>query len=379
MCYIRVMSDEKYIVPKREMYPSSVFNDELLKDALDPGVKLSKHLLCNAAFRTKPESNLVACLSSYTKNYLLELAKDHELNIAKSTRKDELVKTLSERIVERFPKMLPYLPKVNLEFLTRFNTENNILNIKVDELEFRDISHAHNFGFLFLYYDKKDFFAVVPVELLETLTLLKEGPIWQKVSLNQRLDAYAISLSNLYGVLDIDQFAIIWNRFEKEVLTAAMVQDELKELGKAQYYWWFDDELIISSFFDSFEEVELFLEKVKEVSYYTPSREELIAYFQTPYDENSPAISEMKSFLAGYQLPSEEEFDDLIDEISDSCIVGDQMQDVFNLLNEYGVLFNGMDEINRFTELYVQMCDNSRKWELRGHTPNALKERRTSR
>ena len=106
--------------------------------------------------------------------------------------------------------------------------------------------------------------------------------------------------------------------------------------------------------------MELFLEKVKEVSYYTPSREELIAYFQTPYDENSPAISEMKSFLAGYQLPSEEEFDDLIDEISDSCIVGDQMQDVFNLLNEYGVLFNGMDEINRFTELYVQMCDNSR-------------------
>ena len=173
MCYIRVMSDEKYIVPKREMYPSSVFNDELLKDALDPGAKLSRHLLCNAAFKTKPESNLVACLSSYTKNYLLELAKDHELNIAKSTRKDELVKTLSERIVERFPKMLPYLPKVNLEFLTRFNTENNILNIKVDELEFRDISHAHNFGFLFLYYDKKDFFAVVPAELIETLSVLK--------------------------------------------------------------------------------------------------------------------------------------------------------------------------------------------------------------
>ena len=156
----------------------------------------------------------------------LELAKDHELNIAKSTRKDEFVKTLSERIVERFPRC-PYLPKVNLSF-SWFNTENNILNIKVDELEFRDISHAHNFGFLFLYYDKKDFFAVVPVELLETLTLLKEGPIWQKVSLNQRLDAYAISLSNLYGVLDIDQFAIIWNRFEKEVLTAAMVQDELR-------------------------------------------------------------------------------------------------------------------------------------------------------
>ena len=49
------------------------------------------------------------------------------------------------------------------------------------------------------------------------------------------------------------------------------------------------------------------------------------------------------------------------------------MQDVFNLLNEYGLLFNEMEEINRFTELYTQMNENCRKWELRGTFPEALK------
>jgi hypothetical protein len=102
----------------------------------------------------------------------------------------------------------------------------------------------------------------------------------------------------------------------------------------------------------------------------------LLTYFQTPYDDDSPAVSAMMEFLSGYRLPNGEQIEDLMDDITDACIVGDGMQDVFDLLNEYGLLFSGMDEINRFTELYVQMSDHSRKWELRGHTPIALRNMR---
>jgi hypothetical protein len=117
------------------------------------------------------------------------------------------------------------------------------------------------------------------------------------------------------------------------------------------------------------------LDKVKQVSYYSPSRNDLLKYFQTPYDDESPAASAMLEFLSGYRLPEGEQIEDLMDDISDTCIVGEGMQDVFDLLNEYGLLFTGMEEINRFTELYTQLSDHCRKWELRGHTPSGLKNR----
>lgn len=379
MCYIGSMIDNGFRPPQREMHPLPVFTDELLRHVMDTEPTLNRELLLNAALPGAPVHDLAACLDSYTKIHLLELAQDHELPISGSAKKQVLVESLAGRIKDRFPKILPYLPTVNLEFLARFSTEEPSLEVPGDVLQFRDISHVHNFGFLFLFRKGDSFTAVVPRELLSALRALSEKKVWASAALHQRMDAYAVSLSNLYGVLDIDQYAIVWNRFEAERMTPAMAQDELHELGKVQYYWWFDDELVVSSFFRSSDEVEEFLENVKQVSYYAPTREELVSYFQTPYDEDSPAANAMMEFLSGYRLPNGEHIEDLMDEISDTCIVGDGMQDVFDLLNEYGLLFSGMDEINRFTELYVQMSDNSRKWELRGHTPNALKNRQQTR
>ena len=379
MCYIRGMRDNGYAPPKREMYPSPVFTDDVLRNVLDTEPSLNRELLWNAALAIPPTLDLAACLGGYTKDHLRELAQDHDLRLPSSSKKGVFVEALGGRITERFPRMLHYMPTVNLEFLARFTDEKPTLQVSKDALKFRDISHAHNFGFLYLFRDGENYTAVVPRELLPALRSLSERKLWETASLHQRMDAYAISLSNLYGVLDIDQYAIIWNRFESESLTPAMAQDALEELGKVQYYWWFDDELVISSFFQTPREVEQFLEKVKQVSYYTPSREELVTYFKTPYDDESPAINAMMEFLSGYRLPNGERIEDLMDEITDSCIVGNGMQDVFDLLNEYGLLFSGMDEINRFTELYVQMSDTSRKWELRGHTPIALKNMRRSR
>src|SRR5690554_168013 len=374
MCYIRGMKEIGFTYPIRDTYAPPVFSDELLRSIMDTEPALNRELLQNAAVTQTPVHTISACLDSYTKEHLRDLAQDHEVQIPSSLRKKQVVEQLADRLVSQFPRMLPYFPQMNLEFLARFKDSPSI-EVEHDSLHFRDISHVHNFGFLYLFRDGKKFTAVVPLELLPALQILSEDGIWKRVNFHQRLDAYAVALSNLYGVLDIDQYAIVWNRFEAESLTPAMVMDELIELGKIQYYWWFEDELVISSYFRSDAEVELFLEKVRQISYYAPSREDLVKYFQTPYDDQSPAASAMLEFLSGYRLPNGEQIEDLMDDISDACIVGEGMQDVFNLLNEYGLLFSGMEEINRFTELYSQLSDHSRKWELRGHTLVGLKKR----
>ena len=374
MCYLRDMKEPGFSQIKREMYPSSVFSEELLRSIMDAEPALDRELLHSAAIEGSPVSSLDACLSAYTKEHLRDLAQDHDITIPAAKRKAEVVHSLSSHLMKQFPRMLPYFPQMNLEFLARF-IDSPEIEMAHDALHFRDISHVHNFGFLYLFRTADTFTAVIPRELLPALKVLSDQGIWERVNFHQRLDAYAVALSNLYGVLDIDQYAIVWNRFEHERLTPAMAMDELIELGRIQYYWWFEDELVISSYFQNEEEVEQFLENVREISYYAPTRDDIVTYFRAPYDDQSPAASAMLEFLCGYRLPNGEQIEDLMDDISDSCIVGEPMQEVFDLLNEYGLLFTGMDEITRFTELYVQMNEHSRKWELRGHTPVGLKKR----
>lgn len=377
MCYIRVMEENGFKQPAGDMHSVPVFSDDLMRSVMDAGTELNSELVGTAAVAGKPMQTLQACLGSFTREHLRELAKDHDLYLSSAVHKKELVDSLAGRLIDRFPKMLPYLPVVNLEFLARFKGVPR-LTVARDALQFRDISHTQNFGFLYVFRTGDTYTAVVPRELLPALDVLGKENLWREAGFHQRMDAYAVALSNLYGVLDIDQYAVVWNRYESETMTPAMVEDELAELGRVQYYWWFEEELVISSFFRSTEEVEEFLMHVKEIPYYIPSREDLVHYYQTPYDDNSPAVSAMMEFLSAYRLSEGGQVEDLMDEIADACIVGNGMQDVFDLLNEYGLLFTGMDEITRFTELYTQLSEHSRKWELRGHTPSALKKQSRS-
>jgi hypothetical protein len=376
MCYLMSMSDTHTTTKTKEMYPYTVFSEALIQSTLETDSALNKELLESAAVVRPVVYNLSDSLHQYTKNHLQELAEDYGLDIARSTVKQKLVELLRTEMIKRFEKMLPYFPISNLEFLSRFNVETPSLELEERDLAFKDISHIHNFGVLFLYRKDTTYTAVVPTELLPSLQELQKPMLWKEATLYQRMGAYAVALSNLYGAVDIDQYAIIWNRYEEEMLTPIMVQDVLEVLSDVQYYWWFFDEHIVSSFFSRIEDLDQFLTKVRDVAYYEPTREELVALYQTPYDENSPAMSAMMEFLSGYRLDDGGHIEDLMDEISDSCIVGNGMQDAFNVLNEYGLLFNGMDEINRFTELYTQMNENIRKWELRGHTPKAFKNSR---
>jgi hypothetical protein len=375
MCYIKSMEEKK--TRRRELYPTTVFTKEVIESVLVIDPSLDLDLLNNIALKKRPERSLEGNLNHFTKKDLLELGEDLGLQIPSSQKKGEVVQAVAQQIEGEFSKLLPYFPVKNLEFLARFRGKGSV-KINPNKLSFHDISHLQNFGFIFLYKGGSAFTLVTPTELIDKLEILSDLNFWKGAELNQRIDAYAIALTNLYGVLDIDQFAIVWNRFESETLTPAMIQDELHALGRVQYYWWILDELVISSYFKSIDEVELFLDNVKQVAYYAPSREDLITYFKTPYDDQSPAASAMIEFLSGYRLPAGEQIEELMGEISDACIMGERMQDVFNLLNEYGLLFNEMEEIDRFTELFAQMNQSCRKWELRGHLPETAKKSKTS-
>ena len=355
---------------------TSVFTHEFLENILKVDDHINTELLKEVAIHSRPIFTLEECLLTFTKDVLLQMTKEHGLTLSSSLKKKEIALRLKDHIILRFRSMLEYLPTSNLRFLNRFVEEKTFI-LELKDVQLMEISHITHLGFTFLYYFNNKVFILVPIELQEYITTLIDEETFKKAYLHERLDSYAVSLSNLYGVLDIDQAAIVWNKYEEETLTPMMIGDELTHLNGTQIFWWYDDENIISTYFDTTDEVEEFLLDVKDVSYYTPTFDELRQFFSTPYDKSSPAAQSMIDFLRTFPLDEQTEIQYLMQQISDACVVGEDFQDVIELLNEYGLSFHAIDEVTRFTELYDDLEETSRVWRLKGHRPSILKRNRS--
>ena len=353
-------------------HASSVFPHEVIRDALlvDPVVNFD--FLKKNAIAKKPVDTMLECLLFQPKEVLKEMAEEFSIRVTTQMRKRDIAEKIEEYVFTHFRTLLRYIPTSNLDFLKRVHTSQESI-IHDNQIQLLDISHTNHLGITFLFYYDKTLTVTIPRELFILLDAVEDEDLYTRAHLHERIDAYAVSLSNLYGVLDIDQFAVVWNRFEKEILTPAMIGDELMHLNTFQIFWWYDDENIISTYFESNEEVDEFLESVKDVSYYFPTFEELRQFYVTPYDKSSPAVHAMMDFLNEFQLEEQLEVPILMQQISDAILVGDGIQDVFDLLGDYGLYFHAMDEITRFTQLYDDLDDNTRKWQLRGHRPGILK------
>jgi hypothetical protein len=357
-------------------FTTSVFTKEVIREALFVDPEINFTFLKENAIAKKPVDTLVECLLLQQKEVLREMAQEYNIRITSSMNKRAIAEKLEEYIFTNFSSLITYLPTSNLDYLKKMY-ENNCSITKDNDLKLLDISHTNHLGISFLFYFNKTLTVVVPQELLPLLEKIHDENVYTIAHLHERIDAYAVSLSNLYGILDIDQFAIVWNRYEKETLTPAMIGDELAHLNKFQIFWWYEDEKIISTYFEDNDDVDEFLESVKDVSYYIPTFEELRQFFVTPYDKSSPAVHAMIDFLSEFHLEEKLEVTILMQQISDAILVGDGIQDVFDLLNEYGLYFHATDEISRFAQLFDDLDDTIRKWQLRGHRPSILKGAKT--
>ncbi len=354
----------------------SVFPRDVLDSAFQMEPEFNAGFLDEFTLTSAPRHHLDECLSLLTKDMLLQMGMDHSLDLKLSMKKAEMVELLRQKIIQNFHAFLPYVPARNLEFLKEFSYENDY-TLTRDVFLFPDFAHLHHFGFIFLFRTGDEYHAVLPRELGSFLGLLKNHDLFVKADLHQRLDAYATALVNLYGILDIDQFAVMWNKYESETYTPAMIEDELKELDRAHIFWWYLDEFVISTYFSSPDEVEEYQKEVKDISYYIPSREDLRNYYITPYDKSTPAAHAMSDFLSTVCQEGRDTVSILMQDLNDAITVGEKMDGVFELLGEYGVFFHGIDELNTFNELYGDLDETIRKWQLKGHKPRFMKNHTT--
>ena len=72
---------------------------------------------------------------------------------------------------------------------------------------------------------------------------------------------------------------------------------------------------------------------------------------------------------------TENKLEDILWDISDACMMDKRPSEIIDILNENDFTFEGIDEINAFMKLLMDLSNNTRKWVLRGYMPSELFER----
>lgn len=198
---------------------------------------------------------------------------------------------------------------------------------------------------------------------------------------------YATASVFLYGMLSVDEFVRIFNRYEPSVKTtleeAFLALQRLAKTNDVEYSL---KNNIISGpefqpCFDDYEDdVKYFRSAQRGKPRYLPDKEEFLRYLESSYREPEKPYSDLKAYIFKHKLTNRGEGirgvdGDLLDlhEFIQSGILSAGQE--LEFFTDKGYSFKDMNAANAFMQLVMNVHNNTRMFENNGFTPNEIFER----
>lgn len=194
----------------------------------------------------------------------------------------------------------------------------------------------------------------------------------------KELKQYIIALTNLYGMVQKDLVAEIYNSQNHKKITESdidlIISDFEKELEDDFVHIhkdYFVHEAIIE-----FDEFEIMLSKKANKPHYIPKKDELLRYVDEMYIEKTKEYTALikymnENFFAGDIVEAEE----FCEDIYGICQFDFKVQQIFDHFNYRGIDFKDLDQINEVMKLVMDLSNNIRIWENNGFTPQEIFEK----
>lgn len=164
------------------------------------------------SIKKEPVDTLTECLNYYTKAKLFELGEEQEESVSIHQLKDEMIELIEEILLKNVEE-----DKLELTDDEKKAIEQVIKGEETDKINIEDTKSFRRLGYIFWFYNKKEFNLVCPKEIAEKYMNTKEEvPALSKIE-NKILD-YADALKNIYGVFELDQLVKVWNEHNEDKL-----------------------------------------------------------------------------------------------------------------------------------------------------------------
>lgn len=194
--------------------------------------------------------------------------------------------------------------------------------------------------------------------------------------------AYATAAICLYGVISINEFVDVFNRYEHISTTSEEVSVALKSLALT-------DDVEFSIFgnmisgpefqpqFDDYNETVTTIRSCQEGKpRYLPDKEDFLKYTDLDYFEPEQPYADLKAYILKYHLTTRGEGIDGVDgdliDLREMIQFGVDTASVYDYFTERGYQYKSMRVLDDFTKLITNAHNNTRMYDNNGFTPHEL-------
>jgi len=189
------------------------------------------------------------------------------------------------------------------------------------------------------------------------------------------LKQYIIALTNLYGIVAIEQVAEIYNQQNEDRVNDDDVADYLDEDLSTSHVYDYDEHFVHESVIEV-DEFDALMDKKGDKPHYIPEKDELLKYADARYYEKPKQYHDLFKYVKRSFLPSDAgKAEMLCDIVIGTCRSDFDIQKVFHYFGVFGIEFKNETQINEVLQMVMELANNVRLWENNGHTPHEIFEK----
>ena len=343
-------------------------SEELTQEMLD---ELYGHIIV----LHKPVFSFTKCLTTYSKEDMIAIATDLRYKVRRSKTKTVIAEDFFKELSLKSQHQLSFQPKEAIQLLQELMNGPKEINLIPFSRKNPDLFDLLYFRWVFLFYYEDTYTLVLPHETKEMLQNFIDDPDFKEEHKRKNLlHGYVEAFMNLYGTFETDFFLKVWNQHNQqyplelngllfELIGLAWFNEQLRFTDNLEYI--FDNSAMDEN------EIPFFMSSSSHHDYYQPTKADIDYFAHHEFDERTAQYKKMSRFFA--KKLNSEKLVAVMDMIMIYIKLDLDMQDLVQELgSQFGILFDGLEDVKEFSYLYSNLNNHSRKWTNRGHTPKEL-------
>ncbi|MEG1993690.1 MAG: SEC-C metal-binding domain-containing protein, partial [Oscillospiraceae bacterium] len=319
----------------------------------------------DTAATKKCVGSLADCLLSKNKKALSDIGKEYKIEKLSTLKKAEIVEKLEKLIPEKLSENVKLFGKDIDKVIPLLEIEK-VANCK--KTKGINITELIRLGLVYSYTENNEVYITMPEEILEKLNE-------NKSSFNKETaQKFIKGIISIYGAYSINSLVMSYNSFTGESLSAS----EVEKIAKALKTLSIKNEFIFDKAFAKNEkkQFENMLENLKKGLFFKASFEDIMAYSDEYYYEETAELTHLKKFVTEYVTGKKDITDQII-----ATIVHDHrrsarysIENYTNVFLENGYGFRAISTESKVVTLLVEAINTVRMWAYSGYTVLEIKK-----
>lgn len=309
-------------------------------------------------------------LNNFTKDELLGIAKNFNIDKISSLKKEELKNKILELYEEKIDLLIENMDVERFSLFLQLVNEGKYIAYNNDMLT-DAINYFRNRALLFTGTIDDKAFIIMPEELQKIILHRYNEELKEQLEKNEELIRLFWGMCRYYGVVDLDIFKDLIKKYIDFEISNINLKTILK--NGADYYGEFEFNGCVGNDITVDDIAHILNEQNKrsDLQFYPFKKEELLRAAQIDFQDETKAYKRLYDFFTENFDMDGDEAEDLIFSIEDDIKNDENFSEVVSsLLDNFEI--SNIQEANFIVNEVFKFANNTRQWIIKGYTPEEL-------